>query len=120
MTNPATTAQPATTAAPDSRLPIVIGVTGHRHLRAADLPTLREHVRGLFRQLRRRYPATPLRILTALAEGADRLVAEVALEEGHEVLAPLPLEPADYERDFPTCPWHRGLVSRQRPEPPLN
>jgi len=91
----------ATSAAPDGRLPIVIGVTGHRHLRAADLTKHREHVRELFGQLRQRYPSTPLRIVTALAEGADRLVGEVALEEGHELLVPLPLEPSDYERDFP-------------------
>jgi hypothetical protein len=52
---------------PDGRLPIVIGVTGHRHLRAADLPQHREHVRALFVQLRRRYPSTPLRIVTSLA-----------------------------------------------------
>ena len=86
---------------PDGRLPIVIAVTGHRHLRTADLPQHREHVRELFAQLRQRYPSTPLRIVSALAEGADRLVAEVALEEGHELLVPLPLEPTDYERDFP-------------------
>ena len=94
--------QPAArSAAADGRLPIVIGVTGHRHLRAADVPTLREHVCELFTQLRKRYPSTPLRIVTALAEGADRVVAEMALEGGHELLVPLPLEPADYERDFP-------------------
>lgn len=97
----AAASEPATSVAPDGRLPIVIGVTGHRHLRAADLAKHREHVRELFRQLRQRYPSTPLRIVTALAEGADRLVGEVALEEGHELLVPLPLETSDYERDFP-------------------
>ncbi|HEV2272142.1 MAG TPA: hypothetical protein VGR92_22030, partial [Steroidobacteraceae bacterium] len=76
--------EPARPRTPDGRLPIVIGVTGHRHLRAQDLPTHREHVCELFTQLRQRYPSTPLRIVTALAEGADRLVAEVALEGGHE------------------------------------
>lgn len=86
---------------PDGRLPIVIGVTGHRHLRDADLPILRQSVRELFDLLRRRYPSTPLRVITALAAGADRLVAEVALEGGHELLVPLPLEPKEYERDFP-------------------
>lgn len=102
---------------PDGRLPIVIGVSGHRHLRAADLPTHREHVRALFRQLRRRYPSTPLRILTSLAEGADRLVAEVALEEGHELLVPLPLEPADYERDFPdSIAEFHSILRRVPPE----
>ena len=117
MTTAAPADQPATSAAPDGRLPIVIGVTGHRHLRAADLPMLREHVRELFRRLRRRYPSTPLRILTALAEGADRLVAEVALEEGHELLAPLPLEPADYERDFPdSVEEFHSILRRVPPE----
>jgi hypothetical protein len=91
----------AAAARADGRLPIVIGVTGHRHLRDADLPMLRERVRELFETLRRRYPSTPLRIVTALAAGADRLVAEVALDAGHELLVPLPLEPKEYERDFP-------------------
>lgn len=103
--------EPAASPAPDGRLPIVIGVTGHRHLRAADSSGHREQVRELFAQLRRRYPSTPLRIVTALAEGADRLVAEVALAEGHELLVPLPLEPEDYERDFPasTAEFHSIL-----------
>ena len=108
---------PATSAAPDGRLPIVIGVTGHRHLRPADRHEQREHVRELFAQLRQRYPSTPLRIVTALAEGADRLVAEVALEEGHELLVPLPLERADYERDFPdSIAEFHAILRRVPPE----
>ena len=107
--------EPAKSAVPDGRLPIVIGVTGHRYLRAADLSQHREHVRALFVQLRRRYPATPLRIVTSLAEGADRLVAEVALEEGHELLVPLPLEPADYERDFPESVGEFHSILRRVP-----
>jgi hypothetical protein len=107
----------ARTIAPQGRLPIVIGVTGHRHMRAGDLPRLRERVRQLFADLRRRYPSTPLRIVTALAEGADRLVAEVALEDGHEVLVPLPLEPADYEHDFPqTLAEFHSILERVPPE----
>ncbi len=102
--------------APDGRLPIVIGVTGHRHLRPADEPKYREYVCELFTHLRKRYPSTPLRIVTALAEGADRLVAEVALEGGHEVLVPLPLAPADYEHDFPaTAAEFHTILSRVPP-----
>jgi hypothetical protein len=110
--------QPAArSTAPDGRLPIVIGVTGHRYLRPIDLPEHREHVRELFAQLRGRYPSTPLRIVTALAEGADRLVAEVALEEGHELLVPLPLEPADYEHDFPeSIAQFHSILRRVPPE----
>jgi len=103
--------------APDGRLPIVIGVTGHRHLRPADEPKYREYVCELFTHLRKRYPSTPLRIVTGLAEGADRLVAEVALEGGHELLVPLPLEPADYEHDFPeTAAQFRSILSRVPPQ----
>jgi hypothetical protein len=109
--------EPVRSAVPDGRLPIVIGVTGHRHLRAADREKHREQVGALFSQLRRRYPSTPLRIITALAEGADRLVAEVALEQGHELLVPLPLEPADYERDFPdTLAEFHSILRRVPPE----
>ena len=103
--------------AADGRLPIVIGVTGHRHLRDADLPVLRARVRELFDQLKRRHPSTPLRVITALAAGADRLVAEVALEDGHELLVPLPLEPWDYERDFPeSAAEFHALLARLRPD----
>ena len=86
-------------------------------MRAADLPTHRAHVRELFANLRRRYPSTPLRIVSALAEGADRLVAEVALEDGHELLVPLPLDPADYELDFPatTAEFH-SILQRVPPQ----
>ena len=109
--------EPARAAAPDGRLPIVIGVSGHRYLRAEDLASHRERVRELFAQLRGRYPSTPLRIVSSLAEGADRLVAEVALDEGHELLIPLPLEPADYERDFPeTRPQFQSILRRVPPE----
>ena len=109
--------EPARPPAPDGRLPIVIGVTGHRHLRAADLPRHREHVHELFARLRQRYPSTPLRVVTPLAEGADRLVAEVALEEGHELLVPLPLEPADYEHDFPdSVAQFHAILRRVPPE----
>jgi len=93
----------ARTAAPGSTgpLPLVIGVVGHRHLEPADYPLYCSRVRELFADLRTRYPSTPLRVLSALAEGADRLVADVALDEGCEVLAPLPMPVAEYERDFP-------------------
>jgi hypothetical protein len=39
-------------------------------------------------------------LLSPLAEGADRVVAEVALAQGIKLLAPLPLPQAEYERDF--------------------
>ena len=87
--------------APTGLVPLVIGVTGHRDLDPGDYPAYRLRIAALFAQLRRLYPSTPLRIISALAEGADRLAAEVALECGCELLVPLPLERHDYELDFP-------------------
>ncbi|MGC1460235.1 MAG: hypothetical protein WA825_18320 [Steroidobacteraceae bacterium] len=84
-----------------SHLPLVIGVTGHRDLRRADFPVYRRLVSEMIGALRQQYPGTPLRVISALAEGADRLVAEVALESGCELIAALPLEAGEYERDFP-------------------
>ena len=96
-----------------SRLPLVIGVTGHRDLRRADFPVYQRRVRELFGALRQQYPGTPLRVISALAEGADRLVAEVALESGCELIAALPLEAGEYERDFPdSIGEFRALLAR--------
>ncbi len=104
-------------AAAEGRLPIVIGVTGHRHLRDADLPGYRARIVELFEHLQRRYPATPLRVVSALAAGADRVVAQLALERGYELIVPLPLEPQDYERDFPdTVAEFRAILQRVPPE----
>ncbi len=101
----------------DGRLPIVIGVTGHRHLRESDLPDYRARVTEFFEGLQRRYPATPLRVISALAAGADRVVAQLALERGYELIVPLPLEPEDYERDFPESVGEfRAILQRVSPE----
>src|SRR5882757_11470213 len=66
------------------RLPLVIGVTGHRK---------RRDYLG-------RNTETPIVILSALAEGADRLVARVELAPGVRLVAPLPLPLDEYRRDF--------------------
>jgi hypothetical protein len=81
---------------------LVIGVTGHRDIREEDREQLKNSVRGVFTGLRKQYPATPFVLLSPLAEGADRLVAEVALlpEIGARLIAPLPMRKDLYEADF--------------------
>jgi hypothetical protein len=82
-------------------LPLVIGITGHRDLREADRPALAKEVRRVFEELRETYRSTPLVVLSALAEGADRLVAQVALDTpGVKLIVPLPMPRALYEADF--------------------
>lgn len=79
---------------------LVIGVVAHRDLVDAEQPALRETVRALLERLRRDCPGTPLRLLCALAEGGDLLVAEVARELRIPLAVPLPMPLPDYERDF--------------------
>jgi hypothetical protein len=82
------------------RLPLVIGVTGHRDLRKDEIPEIRLRVRNLFEELQQRYPARTIRLLSPLAEGADRLVANVALELGLELSVIMPMPRVIYESEF--------------------
>ena len=79
---------------------LTIGVTGHRDLLAEEIPVLQEKVRDFFLQLKDDYPDLDLQLITPLAEGSDRLVADVALELGVDLIVPLPMPQADYELDF--------------------
>jgi hypothetical protein len=83
-------------------IPLVVAVTGHRDLVAKEIPGLRERVRALFEELRTRYPERRLRVMSPLAEGADRLVAEEALALGVELIVPLPMPREAYIKDFQT------------------
>ncbi len=84
----------------DVRVPIILGVTGHRDLPSEDVENLRGAVRKRFEELKSNCPNSPFKLISGLAEGADRLVAEVALECGFGLLAALPMAQADYEQDF--------------------
>ena len=90
---------------------LVIGVTGHRKLRESDLPQLQAQVRTFFVDLQARYPELPLVLLSSMAEGSDQLAAQVALDLGLRVIAPLPLPLDLYREDFD--PPFLELLDRQ-------
>lgn len=81
-------------------IPLVVAVTGHRDLVAGELPALRERVGSLLAELESRHPERRLLVVTALAEGADRLVADVAIELGVAFTVLLPMARALYVEDF--------------------
>ena len=98
-------AEPAEAAAPvppvgGYRLPLVIGVTGHRDLRPDEMPEIRQRVRELFVNLQERFPTRKLRLLSPLAEGADRLVANVGMELGMELAVVMPMPRGIYHTEF--------------------
>ena len=82
------------------RIPLTVGVTGHRAIRPQDVPVLTAGVKRELEQLQRQYPHSPLMMLNSLAEGADQLCARVALDMGIPLMAALPLDQTDYEEDF--------------------
>ncbi|WP_123103455.1 hypothetical protein [Acidithiobacillus sulfuriphilus] len=83
----------------DGRLPIVLGVTGHRDLE--DVELVRERLFEQITSLEKAYPFTPFVALSSLAEGADRLFARVILDRGIPLYVPLPFAVEEYEKDFP-------------------
>lgn len=83
--------------------PLTVGVTGHRPNRLADADPelLRDRVRDVLGFLLGLGPEdAPPTMLTGLAEGADRIAAQEAMELGFRVDAVLPFVRADYEKDF--------------------
>lgn len=81
-------------------IPLVIAVTGHRDLVAAEVPGIRTRVRQLFTQIQAENPDRRLQVLSALAEGADQLVAEIAFDMAIGVVALLPMPKSVYRDDF--------------------
>ena len=85
----------------DYRVHLIIGITGHRDIPEEDIPELKEVIKDIFLNLQKQLPDTPLLLLTPLAEGADRIVAKVALEEHIRFIVPMPLPESEYCKDFP-------------------
>jgi hypothetical protein len=81
-------------------IPLIISVTGHRDLVATELPAIRDRVRTFLSDLVDEYPDRGVSVMSALAEGADQLVAEEALQLGIPLIVPLPMSRALYLKDF--------------------
>jgi hypothetical protein len=100
-------AAPQSSSPPRPRRVIQIGVTGHRLNRispqmAAVLP---EKCAQALRAIAQAWAASApepvlLRIISPLAEGADRIVAQAGLAMGADLQCPLPFHAEEYKRDF--------------------
>ena len=81
-------------------LPILIGVTGHRDFSNVNVDSFKLIIKQELEKITQKCPNTSIKLLTSLAEGADQLCAEAALELGINIIVPLPMEVDDYIKDF--------------------
>jgi hypothetical protein len=78
---------------------IRVGVTGHRAL--AELDKINAGVEEALRRIEQLFPGEALTVISALAEGADRIAAhQVLARPGARLVVPLPLPRSDYMADF--------------------
>ncbi|PZR75694.1 MAG: hypothetical protein DLM73_04735 [Chthoniobacterales bacterium] len=96
---------------------LTFGISGHRDLLPAKIPELREQIRLVFSRFRAAYPRIVFELLSPLAEGADRLAADVGLSLESKLLVPMPMPQQEYERDFTTpaslAEFHRLLSAAE-------
>lgn len=94
-----------------------VGIAGHRpdRLRRADEPRLAARLRTVLQTARdaAHERAATVRAISPLAEGADRLFADVAIDLGYELWCPMPFAAADYGTDF-APPRAQEAHSRRR------
>jgi hypothetical protein len=79
----------------ESKLPYIIGVVGHRNIVEESKEDASNHFEKILKRYKTKYPNTPILVVTSLAEGADQLIAEVAIKvEGVflGVLIPMSIE----------------------------
>jgi len=81
-------------------IPVIAGASGHRDLIEDDLPAIRKQVIDSLAAIERISTNSPRILLSGLAEGADQLVAELALVRGWQVVAVLPMPLDEYIQDF--------------------
>lgn len=85
----------------NDKIPVIVGVTGHRDIVEDDYPMLKAAVADTLEEILAMCgQGTPVIMLNAFAEGADMLCAEVAFEMGMDVYAMLPCPPERYEKSF--------------------
>ena len=86
----------------NNAISIIVGITGHRDIFVEDEAELRRLVSDQLQALKNEFPNTPLLLLSGLAEGADRLVVQVAIELDIAFSAVLPMPQEEYCNDFET------------------
>ena len=81
---------------PADPFPLIVGVTGHRDIPPAAQDALRHTVSTVLSGLQKQFGQDAVFVLSALAQGADQLVAGIAFELGLRLIAVSPMPLDDY------------------------
>lgn len=114
---------------PIGSIPFAIGVTGHRDVHPDDHARVSAAVVDILRLTCAALPATPVLLISALAQGADRIAARALLDlrerepdrfgERLSLCVPLPMRRSAYVEDFSgeiECALNRGNWQSLPPE----
>lgn len=77
-----------------------IGICGHRDLKYSEIPNYIAQLLSILSTAVKEHPKQEVIVLSALAEGADRLMVEAAVETGLRYEVILPMEASCYGEDF--------------------
>lgn len=89
------------------RIPITVGIIGHLDIIPTDIH--KKQIQTLFRELAGNYPNSPVHLISSIAEGADRFVANIFLDmkndnekyrDRFELIVPMPFSADEYKEDF--------------------
>ena len=82
------------------RIPLFVGVSGHRSLHPEDALAVRERLQPFLDGLRASLRSTPVVVVSRLAEGVDQLVVSIAVESGCESAYVPPVDRDAYRASF--------------------
>lgn len=81
-------------------IPINIALTGHRDLKEEKISYYKNKVKTILQNIKTKYPNSQIQVLSGMAEGADIIGAQAALEAGCSIVAVLPMEESSFLKTF--------------------
>ena len=82
----------------NNAIPFIVGISGHRDPRNSKDVT--ERCKKVFEYINSNSLSTPKILLSGMADGADQVAANTAIDAGWQVIAVLPMPREDYFNDF--------------------
>ena len=81
-------------------VPIIFSITGHIDIPQSQVASIFAKIGAVFDEFISRYPHTEFILMSALAEGADRIAASAAKSRNIRIAPVLPKPPSEYEKTF--------------------